>query len=154
MTHLKRVANEAAEITAFCLEHRGRCFPGWSDRKVFAYVVFLLVAKACAVTRFATGKIAGVAFGWPDIEAKVRERAAKGEPQFRWTIPNPEGDCLFIAEMIGDRRSIAAMFEWYMTTRDAKFLQIKKFTYRRGQLVELTNDTIGRFIQAAGKEKS
>jgi len=114
------------------------------DRKVFAYVAFHIISGSVVVARSNRGDINGVGFVWPDVEREVIRRAQNDLPQFNWTQPTKEGDCYFIAEVIGNRKSCAAMYQWF-SAKTKDFVASPKYTYRRGKLKVLNYGRLKQF---------
>jgi len=140
-------AARAREVCTFYLAHRNaRVFvEGHDERWLFRYVVFHLLSGNVFVVR-ARGRIAGVAFCWPDRARDVLARAAAGEPQFNWRHNVKPGDAVFIGPMIGDR---ACAYGWRKQAlqRWPDLAARRVFAERQDELVEISPKLLKRFCR-------
>ncbi len=150
MSSNQQTADEIKEIVVFCLEHRGRCFAGWSANKIFKYVAFHFLSGTLFLVRDGD-QITGVAIGWLGKAAEFLRRDERGIPQFAWGLPE-KGNALLIADVFGSRETCGKLWEQALK----KWPKINRvFTYRQGgqeqrpHLIEFTPETLKRFY---GKE--
>jgi hypothetical protein len=141
------VTEKARTVCKFLLPRRGECFPEktWPAFKLFRYVVWHLLSENLFLS-WRDGELCGVAFAWPAIERDVQARAALDEPQFAWKPPVAAGDCVFIAQVVGTRIDGPT---WLRLAHERwPELYLTRFwTYRGGQLVEVSYDTLRRFCR-------
>lgn len=145
MTTHEQQAETVKKITVFCIEHQGRCFPGWSAPKIFKFIAFHLLNHTLFVTRNIEGQITGVSIAWTAHPKEILRRAERGLPQFAWGLPEP-GKALFISEVFGCREVCAELWQKALD----KWPHVKRaFTYRHShgapRLVELKMKTLNRF---------
>ncbi len=128
MNATQQLADELAEISAFCIEHRGDCFPKWSDHRVFKYVAHHYLSGNLFVERRA-GTVIGVGVAWVDSHSDLQVRV-----------------------VIGDRESIKALWKASQSRIDG---YNRVFTYRmiKGSRcrVEVPIRTLGRFMNFNAK---
>ena len=115
MSKEKQFIEWLGRVTEFCLSRAGKCFGGWTPEEVFMYL-----GKNAA-----RGELFVVGDG--DVEAVgIANRTTKG---------------LFIKQVIGTRKECRVMFQQAML----KWPEVRRFfTYRRGQLREVSFDTMRR----------
>lgn len=140
----QRLATFLWEVTHYVFAMRGK---NTSVAKLdlpalFRYVAFCHLTGRLSITRV-EGLLRAVAFSWPDWAEHVEAKAAEGIPQFEWTQLH-KGDCIFLADVIGDREGVAQL--WEKAVEIAPQLVVTPiYTFRRGKLVRLTLDEIERF---------
>lgn len=133
------------EVTNFFLSHRGKCFEGWTPDKVAKYVLVHAVYRNVFVALDRFGLIGAAAILWPNDAATIRAMAELDKPQFTWSPTPKDGDSILIADVAGDRQFMPeilrhVMAHWPDSPRK------RLFTYRRGNLVELSWKTVNRFV--------
>lgn len=134
----------ASEISDFFWRNKGRCFEGWSTKKLHDYVLVNVVRRNVFYA-LDGAKIGLAAIVWPEYARMIRALDAAGEPQFSWTICPHKGDSLLIADVAGQRALMPEIFK-QVQERWPDCRRQRLFTYRRGALVELTWETATRFI--------
>jgi hypothetical protein len=106
-------SSQAFTLAKFFLNHRGRCFEGWSTDKIFYYVLVNLlnrnvfVALADKFGRIGTSVLPGIGLAviaWLDDAARIQDLDACGLPLFDWNGFPSDGDSIVIADVAGDRR--------------------------------------------------
>ena len=141
-------ADKAREIAEFCLARGGeRTFQGWPVPTLFAYAFFHSVDRTVFVARD-HGAIAAVVFAWGVDETELRRCVAEKRPLFAWRRGKDDGDSVFLAEMVGARRYIPALYR-QVSARFRGFARKTVFTFRRGQLARLEPAVIQRMIVIA-----
>jgi hypothetical protein len=138
------LVDKVNRVTAFMLEHRGRCFAGWTAAKVFRFVAWHILNGTLFVAFSENGTLGLVVIAWPEIADDVTVRARDGAPQFVWDNVPREGDCFLIADVAGNRKLMPDILEqvsgaWPDSPRK------RLFTYRRSRLKEMDWTTIRRF---------
>ncbi len=130
MNATQELADEIAEVAAFCIEHRGDCFKRWpkgtlwTDSAVFRYLAGQYLSGNLYIARRA-GAVVGVIVAWVDNDSDLQVR-----------------------EVIGDRDSCRSLWK----THKDRFDGFKKaFTWRliRGlpSKVEIPITRLTRFMQ-------
>ena len=143
MNNHHKLAAKIKELALFCLTRRGACFKGVDAAKLFRYVAFHLLLGSLFVDRDVNG-VKMMVFVWRGWAADIQRRAAEDLPQFEWKLPTNEGDSLFIAEVIGNRRSMAHILK-LVKAHWPESPGFRLFTYRRHGLAELSWNTVLRF---------
>lgn len=126
---------EIHELTEFVKAHRGRAFKGWPDETIFFYIAYHKLAGTLFVFND-KDCISGLGVAWIAHVENI------GQP-FVWRLPE-KGDCMMICELVGTRTAMKTVYQMARS----KWQDVKRhFTYRRGELVELTPRVMGRFLQ-------
>jgi hypothetical protein len=131
-------------ITAFLLENRGRCFPGWPSATLFRFAAWHWLNGTLFAAYDSAGQPALVAIAWLADFATVQARARRGEPLFDWQSLPLDGDTILIADVVGNRKFTGEIIQqvhgvWPDSPRK------RLLTHRRGRLVELSWPTLVRF---------
>lgn len=133
------------KVTHFCLAHRSsKVFTGMNHQRIFRYIAFCHFTKRLSAV-ICNGMVQAIAISWPAWREHLELNHAEGRNQFEWK-PIGNGDCLFLAEVIGDRKSLTKL--WANTIETApSLLCVPLFTCRRGKLVQLKLDKLERFCR-------
>lgn len=105
----------ATELTEFFLKRKGRCFEGWSEEKIFNYVLVNCVhgnvffARTPGEGARPAGPIALAAIAWLGDAATIKHKAELDSPQFSWDgfseqqSPDRKGAGFCLARSMGNR---------------------------------------------------
>lgn len=120
---------------------------------VAKYILVNAVYRNVLVALDRFGLIGAAAILWPNDAATIRAIAESDKPQFTWSPTPTDGDSILIADVAGDRRLMPqilkqVMAHWPDSPRK------RLFTYRRGNLVELSWKTVKRFTYGKLAENS
>lgn len=133
-------------ITDFCLARRGaRCFKGWDRAKLFRYVAFNHFTGRLLVC-FENNAPTAIIVCWPDTIERLEAKAENRHPVFDWEYQRQNGDCIFVAEVIGDQSSVRKIYEVALNSAP-HLITTPILTFRRGKLVRLRGRTLARFVQ-------
>ena len=134
------------KLTDWCLAHRSKHVLQGSRDVVFRYVAFChLVGKMAVKINPVTKEIEACAFYWSDFKERIEAKAENNMQQFEWAKTH-QGDALFVAECIGSRKAIAAIYASAIENFP-NLITVPIFTFRKGKLVELSKADIERFIK-------
>ena len=143
-TQPTQLAAQINGIVDFCLKRGKRTAVGKLDREAaFRYVAFCMLTGKLAFS-YENNQIEAVAFYWAGHREHIEAKFAEDLPQFEWTMPK-HGDCLFLGDCIGSREGIARIYQ-SVIEKFPNMITVPILTYRRGNLVCLTNGIIERFI--------
>lgn len=120
----EQLAERVKVIAAFCLNRRGRCFPGWSNALIFQYLCWhaLNGSLFLAIRR---DKLVGAGIAWTMDAADIQRRDMERKPLFDWQ--QVTGDSIIIAEAFGDDETSACLWARVMS----KYPDHRRvFTYR------------------------
>lgn len=132
-----------AELAAFCRARGAKLFSGFTPEVLHDYLKFHCLHGTLAFVRVA-GQVAGVAIAWQTSEAKVRAAASRGGAWHAcdWTPTDPQGDCLFIGEVVATDATVLVNVLRGLATRHPHWQALPWLTARHGRLVRYVN---GRF---------
>lgn len=146
LTTQQREHSTIWSLAHFAHSCRGqRLFVGMSFEQVFRYIAFCYLDNRINWNGRA-GSIEALAITWVDWREHIEARHAEGQNQFKWQRHPKNGDCVFVAEVIGTRASITALWTTVIESAPALML-VPILTYRHGKLVELNLSKIERFCR-------
>jgi hypothetical protein len=132
-------------VVDFCMAHKGaRCMQWANDRSLlFRYVADCYFTGKLGVS-WQDNKLNAVVFYWPDFKERIEAKYENMNPQFEWG-PCHKGDALFVADVIGDRKAVAMMYQSAIE-RFPNMLTLLIMTYRKDKLICLYGRALERFL--------
>ena len=144
-TEQLNLAERLWQITDWCLNRRNQQCPLEGTREaMFRYVGLCYLTGRMCIAWTEHGDIEAVAFCWADWKEHIELKHAQKRQQFETWVKR--GDSLFVAEVVGSSKGIGRLYQ-HAVQAYPHLLTIPIYTYRRGELVQLTNKEIERFIK-------
>jgi hypothetical protein len=152
---VERLETEATalfhRIIAFNHQHGGKqCYVNWPGGVMEQYVRFMMAQNTFTWVQ-TRGQIAGTAVAWQGRYADVKARADKGEVIFHWQPTDPEGDCVFVAEVVTTEPAAMGCLIASLTARFPHWKNLRIVTMRDNKLVNYTKRVLELIIGTKGK---
>ncbi len=123
-----------------------KCYQNWTPETLSDYFCFHIRQG----TLLWVGKlpiVAGTAVAWQVDERVLRHADLTGGYRFDWTPQDPQGDCVFFADIVCSSTEALICLLAEFGQRFPHWKQLKWFTYRRGQLVQLHQRHLTLFLR-------
>jgi len=154
-TSLQKSANHAFNaLLEFCQTTGRACYSAYSPEVLRDYLAFHIAHGSLRFVR-APGTLAvtGCAVAWRLNECTILTQHTFDLPVFDWQPDEPQGDALFIADVVcADAATLRSLIA-SLAHRYPGCARLKWYTYRRGELVAVRPLVALRFLRR-GKENN
>lgn len=136
-----------AALVAFCQSAGRQCYAGYSPEVLQDYLAFHL--EQCSlkyVLSPESGQIIGCAVVWRTGTDNIVRRDAERKLIFNWQPDDPQGDALFIADVVCTAPGAAMSLFAALAERYPNAGRLKWFSYRHNKLVRLHPASIFRML--------
>lgn len=144
-------------IVRFCANEGRKCYSAYSGEVLRDYVEFHMAHETMAWCRegvmtgnsFAPGQwhITGVGVAWQCDPEDLFRANGQNRCVFNWQPSNPDGRCIFIADVVAvNDRGLATLLQAF-TWRFKNWSTLPLYTYRHGKLIYLTPSRLVRLYR-------
>jgi hypothetical protein len=144
------------ELAQFCATAGRKCYGNFSPEVLHDYLAFHIRQETLAWTRRmqnaeckmqnGEGEITGVGVAWQCQQAAVLQATLAGQHFFDWQATDPNGDALFIADVVATTREASLALVQAFAARCPNWRALPVLTFRRGQLVRMQPIQVLRFF--------
>lgn len=124
-----RVEGWLDTFAAFCRTRGGACYAGWSPEVLRDYLAFHIRQDTFRFVRTG-GQIVGCAVAWQCRLADLRAAAAAHRTFFAWQPDDPQGDALFIADVIATQHPALLALAREFPRRFPRWRELPIYTFR------------------------